>query len=234
MNEHDLPPSIWANDPPNLPNGGVVLFQGDSITDGGRGRSLDPNHILGHSYAFLVAARCAATFPTMRVQFYNRGVSGDRINRLHDRCQEDIIQLRPNLLSILIGVNDAISAVKGLPEACSAADFGKQYEELLREVLQLLPNVRLVMCEPFFVSASARENVEEMETAVKERATITAALAHRFNATLVCFQQTFDEALSFASADHWVWDGIHPTYAGHQLMADQWLRAVNACSHKWP
>ncbi len=233
MNEHDLPPSIIANDPPNLPKGGIVLFQGDSITDGGRGRSLDPNHILGHSYAFLVAARCAATFPSMQVRFFNRGTSGDRINRLHDRRQEDIIQLRPNLLSILIGVNDSISAVKSLAEACSAADFGKQYEELLMEVLQLLPTVRLVLCEPFFVRASARENVEEMDTAVKERAAITAALAHRYNATFVRFQQTFDTALSTAPADYWVWDGIHPTYAGHQLMADEWVRSVNASSHKW-
>ncbi len=227
MNSSYLPPSVTVNDPPNLPAEGTILFQGDSITDGGRGRSADPNHVLGHSYAFIVAARCAAVFPWMNLQFFNRGVSGDRINRLYDRRQEDIVEIKPNLLSILIGVNDAASAIKNLPEACSANTFRTQYERLLNEVVQQLPHVRLVLCEPFFLVNSAREFASEMDAAVKERASAVESLAYQFRVPYVRFQNTFNAALELAPADYWVWDGIHPTYAGHQLMADAWLRTVN-------
>ncbi len=228
LDKSSLSPSVTADDPPHLPTGGTVLFQGDSITDGGRGRSLDPNHILGHSYAFLVAARCAANFPAMGLEFYNRGVSGDRINRLYDRRQVDILDLKPDLLSVLIGVNDAASAVKHLDEACTPAQFGDQYDRLLQEVTARLPKVQIVLCEPFFLEDSAKEFGAAMRNAVSDRAAVVKEIAQRYGAPLVRFQDVFHAALHRAPAAYWAWDGIHPTYAGHQLMADAWLHTVNS------
>ena len=82
------------------------MFQGDSITDGNRGRSADPNHILGHGYVFIIAAKYGAAFPEAKLDFMNRGVSGNTVLDLEKRWQKDALDLKPDLLSILIGVND--------------------------------------------------------------------------------------------------------------------------------
>src|SRR3954470_23665676 len=86
--------------------GARILFQGDSITDGNRGRSLDPNHILGHGYAFIVAAKYGSQYPKRHLTFLNRGVSGNTVADLTKRWDKDTIDLKPDVLSILIGIND--------------------------------------------------------------------------------------------------------------------------------
>src|SRR5258706_16021761 len=74
------------------------LFQGDSITDGNRGRSNDPNHILGHGYVFSIASRAGASFPGKGNLFYNRGISGNKITDLEKRWQTDTLDLKPDVL----------------------------------------------------------------------------------------------------------------------------------------
>ena len=86
--------------------GARILFQGDSITDGNRGRTADPNHILGHGYAFILAAKFGAAFSGAKLEFFNRGVSGNTVLDLEKRWQRDTLDLKPDVLSILIGVND--------------------------------------------------------------------------------------------------------------------------------
>ena len=77
-----------------------ILFQGDSITDMARGRGTDPNHILGHSYVFLIAAKYGAAFPELEIDFVNRGVGGSTVLDLEKRWQKDTLDLKPDLLSI--------------------------------------------------------------------------------------------------------------------------------------
>ena len=96
---------------PRFPRGTRLLFQGDSITDGGRGRSQDPNHILGQDYAYLLAASCGGHYPDKDWVFLNRGVSGNTVTDLAARWQNDTLALKPDILSILVGVNDAASVV---------------------------------------------------------------------------------------------------------------------------
>src|SRR3954453_13824130 len=86
--------------------GARILFQGDSITDGNRGRSADPNHILGHGYAFIIAAKFGAAFAPLNLEFINRGVSGNTVLGLQKRWPADTIALKPDVLSVLIGIND--------------------------------------------------------------------------------------------------------------------------------
>ena len=126
----------------------IVLFQGDSITDGNRGRNLDPNHVMGHGYQFIVGARLHADNLDRHIQTFNRGVSGNRVADLYGRWLEDTINLRPTLLSILIGVNDAWfdwSSNSG----SNPARFEKIYRLLLDEALESCPSLRLVLMEPF-------------------------------------------------------------------------------------
>src|SRR5208283_3317346 len=89
-----------------LPDGSRILFQGDSITDGNRGRNADPNHILGHGYQFIIASEFAGHFPELNLTFVNRGVSGNTVSDLAARWQKDTLDVHPDVLSVLIGVND--------------------------------------------------------------------------------------------------------------------------------
>lgn len=203
----------------------TVLFQGDSITHGGRGEDL--NHYLGHGYAFLIAARLGADVPQLELNFLNRGISGNRLPDLYARWQRETLNLRPDVLSIHIGINDVAHQ---LFEATrnQAARYEDLYAMLLEDTLAELPAVRLVLCDPFVLPVGERVTARwaEWQAAVQCRQQIVARLAARFGAVHVPFQAHFDRALAEAPADYWIWDGVHPTPAGHEIMARAWLQAV--------
>ena len=205
---------------PAFTPGARILFQGDSITDGNRGRNADPNHILGHGYAFIIAARHGAAFPAAKLDFMNRGVSGNTVLDLEKRWQGDTLDLKPDILSILIGVNDAGHNVP-------LDEYERVYDKLLTDARAANANIRFVLCEPFMLAAGEKADAQtERRENVKQRQVIVAKLAEQHHAALVHFQRVFDEACNRAPADHWIWDGVHPTYSGHQLMADEWERVV--------
>jgi len=207
---------------PLFSQGSRILFQGDSITDGNRGRNSDPNHILGHGYQFIIAAKYGAELAERHLVFINRGVSGNRVSDLARRWQSDTLDLKPDILSILIGVNDLGS---GVP----AEQFEQQYDQLLAQTLQALPQVRLVLCEPFGLPVGGKKetwNSYNPELVVRQM--IVKKLAAKYHAPLVPFQRMFEAAVKRAPAEYWIWDGVHPTYAGHQLMAEEWVRTVQA------
>ena len=191
-----------------------VLFQGDSITDGNRGRSADPNHILGHGYAFIIAARHGAAFPERKLDFSNRGVSGNTVLDLEKRWAKDTLALKPTLLSIMIGVNDQS---RNVPlEAYEAT-----YDKLLTDARAQNPKLKLVLIEPF-----VRHPGKPVPEGIVARQAIVAKLAQKHGAALVRLQKLFDDAAAKTADDYWVWDTVHPTYRGHQLLADEWERVV--------
>ena len=197
-----------------------ILFQGDSITDAHRGAENASDAGLGHGYVYLIAARLSADHPALRLIFRNRGVSGNKIHDLAARWQEDTMAFRPEMLSILVGINDT-AAEMPLDEFESACD------RLLGETKAALPNVRLVLCEPFALlprEPDGRANTWESD--VRQRARIVERLAKKYSAAFVRFQKVFDDAAKRAPAEQWLYDGIHPTHPGHQIMADEWIRAV--------
>lgn len=201
-----------------------ILFQGDSITDGGRGRSEDLNHILGHGYAYLIAARLCAERPDLNLKFHNRGCSGNRIVDLYARWKEDAINLSPDVISILIGVNDVWGGVsRGVP----AARYEKVYRLILEETLEALPNVRFVLCEPFILPVGdIKEQWNEFKPEVDKRRAVVESLAREFNAVHVRIQEAFDAACKDTTQEYWLWDGVHPMPAGHELIARAWLSAM--------
>lgn len=219
----DAAPS--AADVPVFAKDARILFQGDSITDGNRGRGADPNHILGHGYAFIIAAKYGAAFAERNLTFLNRGISGNKVTDLAGRWPKDTLELRPDVLSILIGVNDNSYNV--------AFDLYEQiYDKLLSDAKTLNPKIRLVLCEPFTLPVGRRkEGWETWNAGIKQRQQIVAKLAAKHGAALVRFQKAFDDACQRAPAEYWIWDGVHPTYSGHQLMADEWVRTVR---DYWP
>ena len=190
-----------------------ILFQGDSITDGNRGRNTDPNHILGHGYVFVIAARHGAAFPEAKLDFINRGISGNTVLELTQRWKQDTLDLKPDVLSILIGVNDSSRSIP-------LESYEQAYDKLITDAKAANPKLKLVLCEPFVKPTG------KIDEDIVKRQEIVARLAKKHGAALVQFQCVFDEAAKRAPADYWIWDRVHPTYRGHQLMADEWERVV--------
>ena len=208
---------------PRFPPGTRLLFQGDSITDGGRGYGDDPNHVFGQDYAYLIAARCGAHYPDKNWTFLNRGISGNKVTDLAGRWQGDALDLKPDILSILVGVNDAASGD-------SAEQYERVYDQILQQALAANPNVRFVLGEPFIAQAGhVLENPTRWNAEIQKRQAAVERLAIKYHAPVVHYQKVFNDAIAHSAqpVTFWVWDGIHPTYAGHELMAEEWLRTVN-------
>lgn len=210
-------------DPKNF----TMLFQGDSITDGNRTRNNDWNHILGHGYMYLIASRLWFDKPEAGYNFINRGISGNKVSDLAKRWQTDTLDLKPNLLSILVGVNDTHSVIRNQnPE--SAEVFEETYRNLLTETKKNLPDVVLVLCEPFILPVGMVNQSSDLWYAeIKKRQAIVKKLANEFQTIFVPFQQCFDKATEKTPANFWCWDGIHPMPAGHELMARTWIEEVS-------
>jgi lysophospholipase L1-like esterase len=208
-------------------DGFVFLFQGDSITDGNRGRNWDPNHIMGHGYAFSIASRIGADFPEKKITFYNHGISGNKVNDLAQRWQQDTLDLKPNVLSILIGIND-ISNFIWTKDRELATKFEETYRSLLDQVKTQNPDILFVLCQPFILPVGkVKEQWNEYAPEIEKRQEIVKKIAKDYNAVLVDFQKVMNDACKRATADYWMWDGIHPTVPGHELLTRQWIKEVS-------
>src|SRR6185312_4137943 len=128
----------------NDSNGFTFLFQGDSITDGGRGRNQDWNHVMGQDYAYLISSRLWYDFPRKDFHFFNRGISGNKITDLAARWQTDTLDLKPDVLSILIGINDTSAWIKG-DKDFTVENYESGYRSLLQQTKQALPKVQFVI-----------------------------------------------------------------------------------------
>jgi lysophospholipase L1-like esterase len=215
---------------PFLHTGDTVLFQGDSITDGGRLRNgNDLNHTMGQDYAYLLAAEIGAASPEEKLLFINRGVSGERAVDLAARWQQDTLALHPALLSILVGINDLLGEGD---RAQTVSQYQATYDGLLRQTLAVLPDAKIVLGEPFMLPVGKyKSDYAARRIEVKQRQAVVARLATKYHLPIVHYQAAFDAACAKAPPDYWIWDGIHPTYAGHGIMAKEWLRIVN---ERWP
>ena len=204
----------------------VILFQGDSITDGNRDRGQDLNHILGHGYVFSIASQLGSQYAEQRPTFINRGISGNRLSDLYGRWNEDAFALQPNIISILIGINDA-AAVIYKDDRGYVDRYARLYKQLLLETKDVLPHVKLVLCEPFLMKTKHNEVVfEQWDELVKQYKQEVKQLAQQHDAVFVPLQDMFEQAAKRTCTEDWLWDGIHPTVAGHYLLAQRWLDVV--------
>lgn len=209
----------------------TILFQGDSITDGNWGRNEDPNHFLGHGYVYITAGRLGVECAQNQPRFINRGISGHRVSDLYARWNEDAFSLKPDLISILIGVNDAASIISGNPGGVTDR-FERIYNQLLAETKEVLPDAGLVLCEPFVLRTAATEdNWTSWKLKMNEYQGIVRELADKYETLFVPLQHLFHEAADQITPEYWLWDGIHPTAAGHHLISNEWLKVVQQSKH---
>lgn len=207
-----------------LEPGSVILFQGDSITDSGRDKKiLEPNNgkALGKGYAAMAAGEILAAHPELKLNCFNRGISGNKIPDLAARWEEDAIKLKPAVLSILIGVNDLWHTFAfGNKYKATVADYETGYRELIDQSLEKIPGVKIVICEPFTTRTSDDFKV------LADYRVVAKKLADEKKLCFVPFQSLFDDAVQAAPAEFWLWDGIHPSMAGYAIMVRMWRDVV--------
>jgi len=198
----------------------VVLLQGDSITDAGRSRSNDDD--LGHGYAMMTAAWFSAAWPERNVRFVNRGISGNRAKDLKARWQTDCLDLGPTLVSIMIGINDTWRHYDS-HDPTSTEAYEASYRAILVDVRDKL-GARIVMCEPFLLPTPPDRLAWRVD--LDPKIAVVRKLAREFGAILVPLDGVFAQASTRREPEFWAADGVHPTQAGHALIAQAWLRTV--------
>jgi lysophospholipase L1-like esterase len=200
-----------------VPPGGRVLFIGDSITDAGRDRAGDD---LGWGYAMMAAAWFTARHPGHRATFRNRGISGDRVRDLRARWAEDCLAHEPQVVSVLIGINDTWRRYTD-GDPTTAEQFAADYRHVLTATRDRL-DAALILVEPFVLPLDADQAAWRAD--LDPKVEVVRELAAEFGATLVAVDALFRDA----DVDPRVWtnDGVHLTPFGHALLAQQWLHAV--------
>ena len=211
----------------SLQKNDVILFQGDSITDAGRDkntRTPNTSPMMGSGYVIQAAGSLLFKHAEKNLTIYNKGISGNKVYQLAERWKNDCIELKPNVLSILIGVNDFWHTKTGGYKG-TAKTFEDDYRALLKTTLSELSGVKLIIGEPFAVAGiKAVDNTWYPEFNKFREA--TKKLADEFNAVFIPYQKVFDEAQKRAPGSYWTHDGVHASLAGAHLMANAWMESV--------
>lgn len=209
----------------NIPENLTILMQGDSITDAGRDKAkyyANDAAGMGRGYVYQIVSNLLGSQPEANLRFYNRGISGHKVFQLADRWEDDCMQLKPDVLSILIGVNDfwhSLTNYKGTVEVYEA-DFRK----LLDRTLTALPNVKLIIGEPFAVKGGKAIDKRWFPD-FPEYQVAAAKIAKEYKAEFIPYQKIFNDVLNIAPVSYWCPDGVHPSIAGGHLMKEAWIEA---------
>jgi len=216
-----------------LRNDDILLFQGDSITDGNRGRNEDPNHILGHGFACMLSARLGADNCTRQPAFINRGQSGDNIIKMYARWRKDAILLKPTIINILIGINDSCcyDAFDRDGNGVPKEHYERVYRQVLEDTYAEIPEVKFILCEPFYLCPNTpdeekRKHFRKVRSEVECYQGVVKRLADEYGCFFVPFQDMFDELVRNTRQEYLVWDGVHPTMIGHEFMTRRWIETI--------
>lgn len=218
--------STAAAETSQLKKGSVILFQGDSITDAGRSRNANGANNprgLGFGYPTHISRQLLAAHPTADLKCYNRGISGNKVPDLDKRWDADCIKLKPDVLSILVGVNDIWHKLAGRYDG-TVKDYETGFAALLERTKKALPDTKIVVCEPFALRCGAVKDNWFPE--FDDRRAAAKRVAKSAGTIWVPFQDMFDEAIKSAPPKYWAGDGVHPSLAGHGLMAKTWIETV--------
>jgi lysophospholipase L1-like esterase len=205
------------------------LFQGDSITDANRDRDDERigSEIFGYGYPLLFASDVLKNNKG-KYEFLNRGISGDRIVDVYARIKCDIINLKPDVMSILIGVNDVWHELNE-QNGVDTPKFEKVYSMLIEEIKEALPDIKIIILEPFVLyGEGSKRYYDDFRKGVEEKAAVAKRVADKYNLAFVPLMKQFDDAASDGDTKYWTTDGVHPTAAGHQLIKEELLKAFNS------
>lgn len=209
-----------ALSPITLQSGSRVMFTGDSITDC---RRLETDNPLGYGYPLRVAGQWGLHHPDRQAVWLNSGISGNKASDLKARWQEDVIDARPDVVSIMVGINDCVARYLGDQGGVSEEDFGDDYTALLTPLAEA--GIKLILLEPFLLPVNDDQRCWRQDLDPKIQ--VVRDLARQFEAALVATDGMFAALASTTGPEYWASDGVHPTPAGHQAIAEAWLRTVS-------
>ena len=201
-----------------------IVFFGDSITDMCYDRTAERNtpFAYGFGYPFIVASNLFKEDPT-EYEILNRGTGGNRIVDLYARIKSDVWNETPDVISILIGINDVWHEITN-KNGVDIQRFEKIYSMIIEETLIELPNVRIMLLEPFFLKGSATESEYKKFDILKDYSKVVKKLSEKYNLCFVPLQNKFNEFADRFGVKEYLYDGIHPNVAGATLIADEWLK----------
>ena len=213
---------------PSLKKGDAILFQGDSITDAGRDKKsqgkANNQGALGRGYPLFIGSDLLGNHPALDLQIYNRGISGHKVPQLQARWKKDTLDLKPAVLSILIGVNDMWHKMNGKYDG-TVDTYRDGFDKLIKDTRKKLPDTTIVICEPFALRCGAVKDTWFPE--FDQRRAAAKEIAQKNKTLWVPFQSMFDNAIAAGTKpQHWARDGVHPTFSGHSLMAQTWRKIV--------
>lgn len=195
-----------------------ILFQGDSITDTGRNR--EDFYDLGGGYPKYVAELLSQS--GAELEYINRGISGDRTRDVYDRRQSDIFDLKPDIVTLLISINDVWRIIDKRGEGITAEQSEANIDMLLCDIKEKLPDAKLVLIEPFLLHGTATdEHYEGFRSEAERRAEIISRQAKKHGCRFVPLMHRLDEAAREKAPAELLLDGVHPTEAGHRLIAEE-------------
>jgi lysophospholipase L1-like esterase len=198
-----------------------ILFQGDSITDAGRDRR--NYHDLGNGYPKYAAELIKRAHPDTDIEFINLGISGNRTGQLFDRLYKDAIELQPDIISILIGINDIWHRYGGNKIATTDDQIELNYRTILKE-LKAKTNAKIMMISPYILPCEGKENVRED---LKSLIPIVERLASEYADVYVPLNERFDEAVAVASEPcYYSGDGVHPNENGARFIGEVYAEAI--------
>jgi len=203
-----------------IKNGEIILFQGDSITESGRNEKVND---LGFGYPALIAAWLSTKYPEKDIRFINRGISGDRIRDLKKRWQKDCVDLKPTLVSILIGINDTWNRYNN-NDPTSLESFESDYRYIIERTRNNL-DANIIVCEPFLISID--ENKTKWREDLDPKIQIVRKLSREYHVFYLPLDGIMAQACTIREQQFWTTDGIHPTLAGHALIAKKWLEFLD-------
>ena len=201
----------------------TFLFQGDSITDAGRDR--DEIGKGSRGYPTFVEGKLGVLYPN-ELSFVNMGVSGDRSVDMYARIKRDFINIKPDYATILIGVNDVWHELNDDPNGVADEKYYRIYCDFIAEVLEELPDCKIMILEPFVLKGSGTQGYYEVFRAeIEKRAASARKVAEKFGLTFIPLQEKFDALTRLAPPSFWLADGVHPTAAGHEIIAEAVVEA---------
>ncbi|MBQ9714467.1 MAG: SGNH/GDSL hydrolase family protein [Clostridia bacterium] len=203
-----------------------IVFYGDSITDMGRNRDDADGSVYsyGVGYTNFVVGELTCVNPK-KYECVNRGISGNRVVDLYARIKSAVWNQKPDVLSILIGVNDVWHEISR-EDGVDIVRWERVYRTMIEETKERLPDIKIMILEPFILEGSATDGEERWQRfqAVKEYAKVARKIAEDYNLIFVPLQEKFDEAKAKFGADYYTFDGVHPLAAGARMVANEWLK----------
>jgi len=209
-----------------IPESLVILFQGDSITDAGRNRGryyANEGGGMGVGYVYQIVSEMLGASPEKKYRFYNRGISGNKVFQLTNRWEDDCLQLKPDVLSILIGVNDFWHTLSSRYDG-TVETYDTDFRQLLDRTKNQLPEIKLIIGEPFAVDGGSAITADWYPVFPRYQKA-ARIIAEDYGAVFIPYQKIFDDALNRAPVSYWCPDGVHPSIAGGYLMKKAWLDA---------